>query len=117
MTGGRFDGESFFAVLDAARQAKKFTWKKVAVEANISASTLTRLAQGRRPDVDSLAALCKWASISADRFFLGETTARMPEPLTEITALLRADQNLSAEASIALDTILKTAYERLRKEN
>ena len=47
-----FDAAGFFAALDAQRRSTKKTWKQVAGEAGLSASTLTRLAQGHRPDID-----------------------------------------------------------------
>ena len=53
---GRFDADGFYAALDAERRSRRYTWKRVADESRVSASTLTRMAQGRRPDVDSLAA-------------------------------------------------------------
>jgi transcriptional regulator with XRE-family HTH domain len=56
----KFDNEGFFAALDAHRLAKRLTWKQVAEQSEVSASTLTRMAQGKRPDVDGLAALLKW---------------------------------------------------------
>ena len=65
---GRFDADAFYAALDAERRSRRYTWKQVAEEAQVSASTLTRMAQGRRPDVDSLAALVTWAGLSADNF-------------------------------------------------
>lgn len=68
MPKAKFDLNAFFAALDAERQARRFTWKKVAEEAEMSASTLTRISQGKRPDVDTLAALCTWSGLSADNF-------------------------------------------------
>ena len=53
----RFDGDAFYAALDGERLARQCTWKRVAEESGISASTLTRDSQGKRPDVDGLAAL------------------------------------------------------------
>lgn len=116
MASGFFDGDSFFAALDGQRQAKGLTWKAVAQKSGVSASTLTRLAQGRRPDVDSLAALCAWVGMSAEKFVRVESDHRHEaEPLAQISALLRADSNLSKESAIALETVLKAAYDRLRK--
>ena len=43
--------------MDSERRSRRFTWKDVAAESDVSASTLTRLSQGRQPDVNSLAAL------------------------------------------------------------
>ena len=39
----RFDGDAFYAALDEERQARQCTWKRVAEESGISASTLTRI--------------------------------------------------------------------------
>ena len=64
----RFDAEAFYSAIDAERRSRRQTWKLVAEEARVSASTLTRMAQGRRPDVDSMAALIAWSGLSADMF-------------------------------------------------
>lgn len=114
MEHATFDGAAFIAALDAQRQSRKITWKKVAEEAQVSASTLTRLTQGRRPDVDSLAALCSWSGLQADIFIKGTQKQNYAEPLANITAYLRADPNLSEEGAAALEVLIKTAYERLR---
>ena len=59
----RFDGNAFYAALDGERQARQCTWRRVAQESGVSASTLTRIAQGKHPDVDSLAALSAWSGL------------------------------------------------------
>ena len=64
----RFDSGAFFAALDAERQARQCTWKQVAEECGISASTLSRMSQGRHPDVNGLAALAAWSGLDMDRF-------------------------------------------------
>jgi transcriptional regulator with XRE-family HTH domain len=117
---GIFDNDAFYAALDAQRQALGYTWRKVASEAGVSASTLTRMAQGKRPDVDSLAALATWARLDVDAFIRAteEDNAEKSsaEPLTMISTYLRSDRNLSDEAARALDELVKTMYARLRKE-
>jgi transcriptional regulator with XRE-family HTH domain len=116
MTTGKFDGESFFAAIDGQRVARGLTWKKVAEQAQVPASTLTRMSQGRRPDVDSLAALCAWSGLKIEGFIRGEhDKKRQAEPLAQITAHLRADPKLSREGAIALETLIKTAYQQFRK--
>ncbi|MDK1378163.1 MULTISPECIES: helix-turn-helix domain-containing protein [unclassified Sinorhizobium] len=110
----RFDGERFFSALDAARAARGLTWKKVAEQAKVPASTLTRMSQGRKPDVDSLSALCAWSGIKADDFFTNGKKQKA-ETLAEVTALFRADPNLSKEGAIAMEAIIKAAYEQIRK--
>lgn len=115
-TEKKFDGEGFFAAIDAVRLGRKLTWKKVAEEADVPASTLTRMSQGRRPDVDSLSALCAWSGLSADDFNQSRPSKKAKaEPLAEITAHLRADPNLSREGAKALETLIKTAYQQFRK--
>lgn len=117
MPKGQFDAEAFYAALDSQRQSRRLTWKKVADEAGISASTLTRMAQGRRPDVDSMAALLAWSGLKADKFITGNVDLkRESEPLAQITTYLRADPNLTVEAATALEAVIKATYERLRKD-
>lgn len=45
------------------RQAGHRTWKKVAEECGISASTLSRMSQGKHPAADGLAALAFWSRL------------------------------------------------------
>ncbi|MBT3332644.1 MAG: helix-turn-helix transcriptional regulator [Rhodospirillaceae bacterium] len=117
MSNLKFDAEGFYAALDGHRQSKGLTWKKVADQAKISASTLTRMGQGKRPDVDTLAGLASWSGIDAKMFYRTENEPQQrPEPLSEISALLRADKNLGGESAIALETMLKSAYEHMRKK-
>ncbi|MFC5357087.1 helix-turn-helix domain-containing protein [Azospirillum himalayense] len=97
--------------------SKKLTWKKVAEDSGVSASTLTRMAQGKRPDVDSLAALLAWSGLHADDFVRVEGhRPSEADSLAKITAYLRADPNLSEEGASALEALLKSAYERLRRD-
>ncbi len=113
-----FDADAFYAALDAHRQSLGFTWRKVAIGAGVSASTLTRMAQGKRPDVDSLAALASWAGLDADAYIrsAGDGDRGQAEPLAMVSTYLRADRNLSPEAAEAIDEIVKAAYLRLRNK-
>ena len=111
---GTFDNEGFYDALNATRQAKKLSWKQVADETGVSASTLTRMAQGKRPDVDGLAALSSWSGIRADDFVRSASRQGEPEPLAMISTYLRADKNLTPEGAAALDEVVRATYERLR---
>jgi transcriptional regulator with XRE-family HTH domain len=113
---GSFDSDRFFDGLEGVRLARKKNWKQVAHEAGVSASTLTRMAQGKRPDVDSLAALAAWSGLNIDTFVRGRGPASEPEPLAMISTYLRSDKHLSPEAAKALDAVIKATYERLRGE-
>ena len=113
---GQFNVGALFSALDSERLARNLNWKDVSGESGVSASTLTRLSQGRRPDVDSLAALCTWLSMPADRFMGSRTRAfGAASPLTQISAIIRDDPNLNADAATALEELVKATYARLRK--
>ena len=112
---GRFDAEAFYSALDAERRSRQQTWKRVAEEAEVSASTLTRMAQGRRPDVDSMAALIAWSGLSADMFVRHEQARPNPGSLSMISTYLKSDPHLTPEAADALDELMKATYERMRK--
>jgi transcriptional regulator with XRE-family HTH domain len=113
-----FDSAAFYGALDAARRARNLTWKDLAAQASVSASTLTRIGQGKRPDVDSLAALCHWAGLEADQFMQAEGRTRKSneEPLAMISTYLRTDPNLSPTSADLLDEMIKTTYQRLRED-
>jgi transcriptional regulator with XRE-family HTH domain len=111
---GWFDASAFYEALDGQRQGRKLNWKQVAAESGVSASTLTRMAQGKRPDVDSLAALAAWSGLSTDEYVRSDEARPEPEPLAKITTYLRSDKNLSPEAARALDELIKVTYARLR---
>lgn len=112
-----FDGDAFYRALEATVVARSKNWKQVADETGISASTLTRMAQGRKPDAASLAALSAWAGINPSDFVRASYKASRPEPMAQISTLLRTDPNLDANAAEALEAIVRTAYERFRNVN
>lgn len=111
---GQFDHEAFFAALDAQRQALDLTWKQVAEKSGVSASTLARMGQGKRTDVDGLAALLKWSGLRAEDFISGSGTRRA-QTLAQMTALLRSDPMLSDQSKQALESVLVATYKGLRK--
>ena len=107
----KFDVAGFWAALDAQRAAKGLNWKEVSEQSGVSASTLTRMSQGRRPDLDGLALLLAWSGLDAANFI---HDANDPEPLALISAALRADRNLSPESAKALEDMIKTAYKHMK---
>lgn len=113
MPNVEFLATRFYEALDATRAARKLNWKQVAAKSGVSASTLTRLAQGKRPDVDSMAALISWSGLSADDFVGGEKEAA--EALPQITSLLSADTRLSEESRNAMIGMVTAAYQRMAK--
>ena len=116
MRKGQFDVEAFYEALDNVKDNNKLTWKKVADDAGVSASTLTRMAQGKRPDVDSMAALAAWSNLNIDNFIVGrEKSSNSDNTIEEVAALFRADTSLTSEARSAIEAIVRTAHQELRK--
>jgi len=113
MPEDRFDGEAFYSALNATRLSRQKTWKDVAEEAGVNASTLSRIGQGAKPDVNGLAALLMWSNLKAETFMRG-TNKKKSEPIAEITALLRADPNLSKQNAKLIEDIVISTYNKLR---
>ncbi len=112
---GSFDNEKFYASVDAERVARRLTWKQVAEQSGVNASTLTRMAQGKRPDVDGLAALLKWAGLKEDSF-IDNTDSTIADPLSQMTVILRGDRRLSSSNRDMLESVLKTVYGQIDKQ-
>ncbi|RTL76148.1 MAG: XRE family transcriptional regulator [Bradyrhizobiaceae bacterium] len=111
----QFDVDALRAALDAERIAQGLNWKDVSEASGVSASTLTRLSQGKRPDVDSLTALTHWLGLSADRFMgVPQMGFGGSSPLAQISTIIRDDPNLNKDAATALDELIKSTYARLR---
>lgn len=113
-TGDRFNSEAFYAALNAARLSRQLTWKEVATEAGVNPSTLSRMGQGKRPDVNGLAALLSWSGLSLDDFTKHGSSNRNADAIARITALLRADPNLSDSNAKVIEDIVTATYKRLK---
>lgn len=72
-----FDVVSFKAALKCAADARRKTMKAVAKETGVSASTLSRMETGRRPDAASMAALCAWAGLDHRKYLIEKEATKM----------------------------------------
>ncbi|WP_369214421.1 helix-turn-helix domain-containing protein [Streptomyces flavofungini] len=52
--------------LDRRRLERGLTWRQLADIVGISASTLSRIADGKRPDADALVSLLVWLDLDTD---------------------------------------------------
>jgi transcriptional regulator with XRE-family HTH domain len=111
------DVEALYAALDSKRKTHGASWREIARELDISPSTFTRMAQGRRPDVDTFATLLRWLGMPAESFMRGKTTtAATEEPVAMVSSYLRSARNVSPEDAEALEDIFRAAYNRLVRE-
>lgn len=109
-----FNATAFFDALATTVELRGVTWKNVGADTGVSASTLSRMAGGRKPDAASLTALAAWAGLNPTDFVSG--TKRSAEPLALVGKLLREDPNLDRQSADALEAIIKAAYDRFRTD-
>ena len=109
------DVQALYAALDSKRKAHGTSWREVARELGISPSTFSRMAQGRRPDVDTFATLLRWLGMPAESFM--RSTRKKPaaeqEPVAMVSSYLRSARNIDADDAEALEEIFRAAYKRL----
>lgn len=108
-----FDFAAFYKALSATVVARDISWKAVSDQTGVSQSTLSRMSKGRQPDAASLTALSAWSGINPVDFM--SAPKNDPEAVATMSRLLRADPNLDDDAADALEAIITTAYERLRR--
>lgn len=83
---------------------------------DISASTLSRVEQGKIPDLDTFLRLCRWLGASPDQFT--SATRETPEDKDRdgestqqtVIAHLRADRTLDPATAEALARMIEMAY-------
>lgn len=112
---GTFDFAAFYLALDATRQSRQLNWKQVAEETSVSASTLARMAQSRRPDADGLASLAAWSGLNPGQFVRYHAQSK-PDSLAEILRILATDTSLQPKDSDALQDIFRAAYLRMQQK-
>lgn len=116
MTSPHLNVPALYASLDAARRSKKISWRELAGQAGVSASTLSRMALGKRPDVDSYAKLVTWLGVPAQDFIRPVQDSE-PEMMAVLSSHLRARRDLSPESASALEEIVRAAYDNLRRRS
>ena len=84
-----FDAAVFYRRIELVRQERRLNWNQVAEQAGVSASTLTRMKQGRRADIDSMAALARWSGVSLDSCVVGRVLSPSLTRIEQIEALIR----------------------------
>jgi transcriptional regulator with XRE-family HTH domain len=117
MPGTTVDVAALYAALDGKRQAEGLSWRGLAQMLEITPSTFTRMAQGRRPDVDTFATLLRWLGTPVEAFMEPSVPAVEQKPLEMIGTYLRMDKHLSPSAASALDQLIKVAYDTLADDS
>jgi transcriptional regulator with XRE-family HTH domain len=112
----RLDTEALYAALDAQRQGRDLSWRQLAKEVGVSPSTMTRLAQGQRPDVDAFAALVQWLGQPADTFLLSGSMVPLEDPdlVAQIAPVLRGRRDIDEADARYLEELIKVGSKGLR---
>lgn len=109
----RIDVPSLCDALEAERKARGLSWRKVALEAGVSPSLLSRMTKEKkhRPDLESFAALVLWLGVPAETFMRDDELASEHEPSleTKLMPLLRAERDLDEQdRKYLLDLVTST---------
>lgn len=115
------DVNTLYAALDAAREVRGMSWRQLAKEIGVSPSTLSRLANDLKPDVNAFAAMVTWLGVPAEKFMIDDDTTVRPGsqelPLVaELAPLLRARRDLRPEDVEHLEQIIGSAVRRFAAE-
>jgi transcriptional regulator with XRE-family HTH domain len=115
---GHLNVGALYKALNSERKARgDMSWRTVAKEAGVSPSTLSRLGNGYRPDVDAFAKLVQWLGVPAENFFAGqEIQGAQPDLVTELAPLLRARKDLTQQDVEYLEDIISAAMRRFGSE-
>lgn len=94
---GRLDTARLYAALDAQREARGLSWRQLATEAGVSASLVSRMGNGHRPDLDGFIGLVQWLGMPAETFMVWprEQVEQRPSIEAQLAPLLRAEEELS----------------------
>ena len=76
----------------------------------VSAATLSRIEQGKIPDVDTFIKICKWLEVPSDSFIIGDSNNKPVSARERVVAHLRAERELSKDTVDMLIKMIDMAY-------
>lgn len=111
------DVEALHEALDRKRRSEEMSWRDVAAEVGVSASTLTRMAQGASPDVEGFGKMVRWLRLPADDFIGRSKPAKTKaeDLLVVVSRHLRASKELDAKSAKALERIIEATYRQMKE--
>ncbi|CAN7268225.1 helix-turn-helix domain-containing protein [Knoellia sp. LjRoot47] len=115
------DVPALYSALDASRESRGMSWRQLAREIEVSPSTLSRLANDLKPDVNAFAAMLQWLRMDASAFMVGHTddsdeAGLEPDLVAELAPLLRARKDLDGEDVRHLEELIGSAVKRFNTE-
>lgn len=78
---------------------------------NVSFATLSRIEQGKIPDIDTFLRICKWLNVSTETFIIDNPELKeVVSTKDRVLAHLRADKTLSKDTANMLIKMIDLAY-------
>ncbi|MCX6350241.1 MAG: helix-turn-helix transcriptional regulator [Bacteroidetes bacterium] len=77
---------------------------------SVSAATLSRIEQGKIPDVDTFIRICKWLNVTTDTFIYNDSVKNLVSTKEHVVAHLRAERELSKKTVDMLINVIDMAY-------
>lgn len=103
------------SMIKSKRQSQNLRATAIQV-GGVSAATLSRIEQGKLPDVETFIKICKWLKVPTDTFIVGEkTTISKMKNKDLIVAQLRADRELDKDVVEAIVRMIDLAYIKTSK--
>ena len=88
--------------------------RAAAKEIEISAPTLSRIEQGKLPDIETYIKICEWLNVSSDYFTNNSTEFSNKQ---NVIASLRAEKTLSPNTVESLINFINLAYRQVEDSN
>lgn len=79
---------------------------------DVSAATLSRIEQGKIPDVDTFIKICSWLEVPSDSFIIGHSANKSVTTKEQVVAHLRAERELSKDTVDMLIKMIDFAYSK-----
>jgi transcriptional regulator with XRE-family HTH domain len=79
---------------------------------DISSATLSRIEQGKLPDVETFIKICKWLEVTTETFIISNNEQKDVSSKDKILAHLRADRELDQDTMRMLTQVIDLAYNR-----
>lgn len=121
LANASIDVTTLHGALDAAREARGLSWRQLAKILDVSPSTLSRLANGKNPDVDAFATMVRWLEVPAEKFMIDDEelkkrAAEPPDLVAELAPLLRARPDLDPRDVEHLEELIGSAVRRFNAD-
>lgn len=101
-------------LLSQRRSDLGLSLREVSAQSEVPVATLSRVEQGRTPDLATFRRLVEWLGLPPERFLLSTTRAvSTPEVISEH---LRLDPNLTPDDAEKIAGLVRTMYDALQQQ-